>query len=291
MSSVAPSTMKLYQRGFQFFLGFRRTAGLSDIWPIPLSDLICFIAHMYTLNLSHSTVSCYISGLSFYNKVNDLEDNTQKFVIRKMIEGIKRSKSKRSDTRLPITRDLLAKILNSLPLVCSSHYETKLFMAAFSLAFHGLMRVGELTVGSRSSDAHTISFHDVKISNNILEVFISSSKTDQLGKGMTLFVKPQADRNICPVALMGKYMRDHPLCQGPLFCHFDGNPLTRYQFSALLKKSLSVLGIEQKSYKSHSFRIGMATTCSIEGMSDEQIKHLGRWKSDEAYLRYIRIPN
>jgi hypothetical protein len=274
-----------------FFHGFRRTAGLADIWPVPLLDLICFVAHLYTLNLSHSTVSCYISGMSFYHKVNDFEDTTQKFVIRKMIEGIKRSKSKRSDTRLPISRDLLANILNYLPLVCSSHYEAKLFMATFSLAFHGLMRVGELTVGNKSSDTHTISFHDVKISNNILEVFILSSKTNQLGKGMTLLVKAQADRNICPVALIANYLKDHPLCQGPLFCHFDGNPLTRYQFSALLKKSISVLDIEQKSYKSHSFRIGMATICSIEGMSDEQIKHLGRWKSDEAYLRYIRIPN
>jgi len=45
-------------------------------------------------------------------------------------------------------------------------------MAAFSLAFHGLTRVGELTVGNKSSDTHTISFHDVKISNNILEIFI-----------------------------------------------------------------------------------------------------------------------
>jgi len=111
VSSVAPSTMKLYQCGFDFFHGFRRTAGLADIWPVPLLDLICFVAHMYTLNLSHSTVSCYVSGLSFYNKVKDFEDNTQKFVIRKMIEGIKRSKSKRSDTRLPITRDLLGKNL------------------------------------------------------------------------------------------------------------------------------------------------------------------------------------
>jgi hypothetical protein len=52
-------------------------------------------------------------------------------------------------------------------------------MATFSLAFHGLMRVGELTVGNKSSDTHTISFHDVKISNNILEVFILSSKTEK----------------------------------------------------------------------------------------------------------------
>jgi hypothetical protein len=62
-------------------------------------------------------------------------------------------------------------------------------MAAFSLAFHGLMRVGELTAGNKSSDTHTISFYDVKISDNNLEVFILSSKTDQLGKGMTLLVK------------------------------------------------------------------------------------------------------
>jgi hypothetical protein len=47
-----------------FFHGFRRTAGLADIWPVPLLDLICFVAHLYTLNLSHSTVSCYISGMT-----------------------------------------------------------------------------------------------------------------------------------------------------------------------------------------------------------------------------------
>jgi len=50
-----------------------------------------------------------------------------------------------------------------------------------------------------------------------------------LGKGMTLLVKAQADRNICPVALMANYLKDHPLCQGPLFCHFDGNPLTSFR--------------------------------------------------------------
>jgi hypothetical protein len=32
----------------------------------------------------------------------------------------------------------------------------------------------------------------------------------------------------------------------------------------------------------------MATTGAIEGMSDDQIKELGRWKSN-AFLRYIRI--
>jgi hypothetical protein len=54
------------------------------------------------------------------------------------------------------------------------------------------------------------------------------------------------------------------------------------------KKSLSVLRIENAAIRSHSFRISMATTGAIEGMSDDQIKELGRWKSN-AFLRYIRI--
>jgi hypothetical protein len=35
---------------------------------------------------------------------------------------------------------------------------------------------------------------------------------------------------------------------------FEGLPLTQYQFSAILKKSLSVLRIENADIRSHSFR-------------------------------------
>ena len=87
---------------------------------------------------------------------------------------------------------------------------------------------------------------------------------------------------------MSSYLKDRPSITGPLFCHFEGTPLSKYQFSALLKKALLFLRIDQSGFKSHSFRIGMATTCSLEGMSDQQIKLRGRWKS-AAYTRYIRI--
>lgn len=93
----------------------------------------------------------------------------------------------------------------------------------------------------------------------------------------------------CPVKNMHNYLQVRPYIDGQLFCHFDGTPLTSYQFSALLKRALNVLGIDNSQYKSHSFRIGMATTFALEGASKEQIKELGRWSS-ESYLRYIRLP-
>ena len=116
-----------------------------------------------------------------------------------------------------------------------------------------------------------------------------TSKTEQFGKGVSIHISAQASKTLCPVFNLKKFLNSRSLFGGPLFCHFDCNPLTRYQFAAILKKSLSLLGVDHSHMTSHSFSIGMATTCVIAGIPDEQIKTLGRWKSG-TYLRYIGIP-
>ena len=68
--SVAPSTAKLYNRGLEFFNTFRKDYGLKPVWPVPLQDIIALIEFVFKSGLAHSTVSCYISGLSFQNKIN-----------------------------------------------------------------------------------------------------------------------------------------------------------------------------------------------------------------------------
>ena len=63
--------------------------------------------------------------------------------------------------------------------------------------------------------------------------------------------------------------------------------MTRYQFTAMLKKALEFAGIPCQLYTSHSFRIGSASTATMLGLQEEYIKHLGRWKSN-AVRAYIR---
>lgn len=248
-----------------------------------------FITFLFEKGLAFSTVKSYTSGLSFFSKVNNLEDNTKRFVVRKMIDGIKRNKFSK-DTRLPITREILGKIMLVLPVVCHSHYEIQLFRSAFSLAFHGMFRVGELAVASNSNSNHTISIENVILNSEYVELTLETSKTDQFGRGTTFRFLKQSNQATCPVLLVSEFLKVRPNCLGSLLCHFDGKPLTKYQFSAVLKRSLNAIGICSKRFKSHSFRIGMASTYAMEGMSDDEIKRLGRWSSS-SYQRYIRTPN
>jgi hypothetical protein len=104
-------------------------------------------------------------------------------------------------------------ILSSLTTVCKSSYEVNLFKAAFSLAFHELFRVGELTV-SNGMCRHVLLLLNLSILNNHLKIVICSSKTDQYGKGTTMLIPSQIDQSICPLKLVNEYIKVRPLIQG-----------------------------------------------------------------------------
>lgn len=270
------------------FRRFRRELGLQETWPIPLIEIVDFIAYMFKNGYTHSTINCYISGIGFYSKLNNQNDLTNTFIVKKMLDGIRRCSVNKSDARLPITRDLLRQILSVVQVACNGFYEACLFRSAFTLCYHGLFRVSELA--SDSSMNHAIQISNVRHCDDGVEINLKRSKTDQYGSGVTIHLSPSNDQEICPIQALKKFLQYRPKVEGNLFCHYNGHALTKYQFSSVLRHSLSILGIPSINISTHSFRIGMATQCAIDGYPDEHIKKLGRWKSD-VFTRYIRIPN
>lgn len=206
-----------------------------------------------------------------------------------MLEGMRRV-DKRKDTRLPITEHLLIRIVSALPAICSSQYESDMFSSAFVLCFHGFLRVGEVAINKKWNSHMVILFENIKIVNekgiNLIRIFLKYSKSDQYGKGVTIEII-ENDSMICPVKLLRTYLGNRPKFGGPLFCHFSGSPITRNQFVGILNKALKCTGIDSSHIRSHSFRIGACSSHFDKGTPVEEIKRLGRWKSD-AYKRYIR---
>lgn len=289
-NSVAASTRKTYATSIQKLSNFRNNYQLPDTWPVPIKDLLLFIAYYAQQGLSASSISTYMSGIGYAHKVGSLTDPTKSFLVIKAIEGLRRLKGRHvNDLRAPITLTLLDKMIYSLKYICSNKYEQVMFTAAFSLAFFGLLRVSEFTVPSTISSNHKqLLVSDVHLSNNTVFLKIRWSKTDQLGLSVTLQIKANGGIH-CPVNSLSKYLKNRPHAadRDNLFIHFNTKPLTKYQFCSLLQKALQFIDAPDH-VRSHSFRIGGATYLHSIGVPDDRIKVMGRWKS-EVFTRYIRL--
>ena len=62
-------------------------------------------------------------------------------------------------------------------------YENKLFKAAFTLAYWGLLRIGEITLSNKKNINNILSNNDVHIvaGSDKLTIMLRFSKTDQVG--------------------------------------------------------------------------------------------------------------
>ena len=143
-------------------------------------------------------------------------------------------------------------------------------------------------VFSNGQSKHAILFNDVLLlPEGGLQITIHSSKIDQNGSSAAIKLQKQPNLKNCPAVLTRFYLAVRPPIISPLFIQFNGKSLTRYQFASVLQKASRLIGMDSSRFSSHSFRIGCATSLSIEGVPDSKIMHLGRWKSN-AYKFYIR---
>lgn len=69
-----------------------------------------------------------------------------------------------------------------------------LFQMAFIIAFFAALRIGELVAPNKKAN-----FSHMAILQHVLYIFIARSKTDQLGRGVWLTLRPIPESNLCPV--------------------------------------------------------------------------------------------
>lgn len=278
--SLAPSTQQAYSAALNKFHNFLVQFHFHPFWPVPVTQLLHYIGHLSLQNMSYRTVSLYLNAIAYKHKIHGLQDTTKCFIVTKTLEGLRRSAGVTKDIRIPISYELFCRITHSQPNVCRSAYESALFSAAFTITYYGLLRVSE-TIALQRSDI-TIVHH------SLCQIIIQKSKTDQIGSSAKVDITPHHNSTLNPVATISQFLRlrDRVSRTGPLLAHLNTKPLTKYQFQAVLQKSLQFIGVSGH-FRSHSFRIGMATELAKMGLSDSEIKAKGRWRS-AAYLSYIR---
>jgi len=103
---------------------------------------------------------------------------------------------------------------------------------------------------------------------------------------------PATEKDTCPRQAVKLLFKLYPAPENaPLFCrgYTDGYKnqrlITRKWFINSVHDLLLKAGINPAGYNGHSFRRGAAHTAAAAGMSDDEIKTLGRW-SGPAFKLY-----
>ena len=126
-------------------------------------------------------------------------------------------------------------------------------------------------------------------------ICVQWSKTIQFKQRKLLIpvVRLPSNHPLCPVQAYERHLRLFPAPpSSPAFLHFrvdHATPIRHSVFTAKLRKSLSLAGLQASHYSGHSFRRGGATYAFRCGAPIELISLQGDWSSD-AVLLYIAQP-
>ncbi|CAH1778491.1 unnamed protein product, partial [Owenia fusiformis] len=259
----------------------------GQMFPISVQNLSNFIADLSLKNYAGSSIATIVSGLSFLHKILNKTDPANSFMVRKLIRGAL-AINPPQQTRMAITINTLSEMLRVLPSVTECKYDQDLFSALFSLSFHALLRVGEVT-GAPGKNPNVITSENVKLGKTSISLTLHNFKHKKTTKPITLEIQSSNQKDVCPVHTLECYLSQRGTSNGPLFRNEDHSEITRSRVHKVMSESLEAAGFDSSSYNTHSFRIGGMNNAISNNVDLDTIQRWGRWSSQAAMNKYIRI--
>ena len=299
------STRKQYYQIWKQFANFiLRLDFRPSEWE---QKITLFIALLIDQKKQSATVRTYLSAFRVVLKIGGIKLQEDLFLINSLTRACKITND-RIHARLPISKAMLNIILKQV----KTHFEdgdnvqlflSLLYQTMFSTAYYGMLKVGEVTLGSHpilAKDVHIgankeklmLILHSLKTHakcNFPQMVKISSTRTSAAKNR----IQQQAEnQEFCPYMLIRKYanLRGPFRCADnePFFTFAGGVPVKPIHMNRCLKTILGKCGFDPIVYSVHSLRVGRSVDLLKLGLSVETIKKLGRWKSNAVfqYLKY-----
>ena len=259
-----------------------------------------FGAYLVDKGVQSSTLKSYFSTIKYILRQDGYKWDEDKVILSSLVRGCK-LENDRLKVRLPIQKGLMELLLFELERfynVNPQPYLECLYQTMFCLAYYGMLRVGKITFSP-----HTVKAGDVHLGHNkdkILMVLYTSKTHGQEGKPQKIKISGvpctgntytgRSDRFFCPFKLVMKYMQLRGPYLNPsevFFVFKDKSPVKACQFRKILRDMLDSINLDGSLYDVHSFRIGRTCDLAKFGYSIDQIKAMGRWKSNAVY-RYLR---
>jgi hypothetical protein len=298
-NGLKPKTRQQYHSGVQSYLKHCKLSGYQ-LWPATTHIIGTFITRRAYgspnfQQLSANTLRSYSSAIRSTNTDLGFSDNS---IINKHIDRLIKGASNlfpaiSRPQRLPITRNILLKLISPTASAGEHSIDTLNLNAAFTAAHAGFLRFGEFTFKlSETTDINTLvatkpTRGSVKFSadKGHITLRLPRSKTDRTNKGVVIPMAATTDA-ACPVAAMKALLAGNPQPNNQPLFRLKGSPFDRRKVLQLLSSRFNRLKLPSTGFSGHSFWRGAAQDAHNSGLSDDKVQKLGRWAS-EAFRRYF----
>lgn len=289
LNSKAKSTNNKYFRAFSYFTKFCIEKGFSDL-PCNAGHVACFLSKLIDENLPLSQIQTSFFSIKWAHSISGFKDPTQGGIISSLLGAAKRKLGKPHVAKDAVTSADLVKLCVMYEF--NNDLKVRRDLSMLTLAFAGFLRFSELA---------SLRLEDLVFKPDHLELRIKRSKTDQEGKGETVFVSKGVSQ-ACPLLQLERYLdlakisrSDSNFVFRPLY-RFKGKaglirkdkPLSYTRVRETLVGRLKEVMGEGCNLGLHSLRAGGCTAASERGVDSHLVVKHGRWRHTDTKNIYVR---
>ena len=284
-SALAPATRKAYAEDagrFQVWCERHRLVAL----PAGPQTVCLYLTALATNDndagrpRTVSTIRRRMAAISKWHELSGLADPFDHPSIAPVWAGIRRTLGV---APTDIAEALVLDDVNRIARVLKDNLRDVRDRAALLLGFHGANRRSEVTEMELSW---------LTLGERGMIVTFPFSKTNQEGELEQIAIPKADDPAVCPVEATREWLRVAGMGPGPILRQITnhGNlslkPLSGFGYSRIIKRLVTLIGLDPAGYSGHSVRRGYVTTAHRAGETDARIMERTRHKTTAMVHRY-----
>jgi site-specific recombinase XerD len=285
--SKSKNTIRAYKSDFLDFANFCKQNSLKSL-PADYKTVSIFITHLFKNKQKLSSIKRKLVSISAIHKIKGFYIDIKNPVIVENFLGIKRQIGVAQKGKRPLTIENLKKIVNSI--------NSNELCLARNLRDKTILLIG-FAGGFRRSELTNLNYEDLEFVNEGIKIKIIKSKTDQFGEGMIKAIPYFNNEEFCPIINLKKMLKMCKINSGGIFRRISKSgkvslsSLTDQNVALILKKYLTIVGLDNINFSGHSLRSGFATASAESGADERSIMNMTGHKSTEMVRRYIKESN
>ena len=286
-SSKSANTIRAYKSDFKDFGLFCVQNGFRAL-PSEPKIVSLYLTSLSTKDIKISTLKRRLVSIGMIHKIKGHYLDTKHPAIIENLMGIKRRKGSVQKGKKPILINSLKSIINAIDEEINEEIKKTRDKSIILIGFSG---------GFRRNEIVSLDHEDIEFVPEGVKITIKRSKTDQFGEGSIKALPYLNNPKYCPVIILKKWIEISSIKKGSLFRKFlkgsklSDKRLTDQTVALIIKKYLSLAGIDSSNYSGHSLRSGFATVTAESGADERSIMAMTGHKSTEMVRRYIKEAN